>query len=180
MEIPMEIPWHPNLSWWNHSEIMFSWLNHSEIMLNQTSSALLMHLNPMKKLQHFYPLSPPGGAPRGGQGLEDGSWNLGSQALEEGPDGMEGWDGMGDSLLQRFFLAQLQHFFWCVCLAQLQHLFISVFFCSTGTCYFCFCFCLMNWSCVSFFWKDVWFSNGTVFCWRVERWRHVTCDSKGC
>jgi hypothetical protein len=41
---------------------------------------------------------------------------------------MEGWDGMGDSLLQRFFLAQLQHFFWCVCLAQLQHLFISVFF----------------------------------------------------
>ena len=90
---------------------MFSWLNHSEIMLNQTSSALLMHLNPMKKLQHFYPLSPPGGAPRGGQGLEDGSWNLGSQALEEGPDGMEGWDGMGDSLLQRFFFAQLQHFF---------------------------------------------------------------------
>ena len=75
---------------------------------------------------------------------------------------MEGWDGLGDNLLQRFF--------WL----NFSTLFDVFFLLNFSTCLFL--FFLLNWHLLflflflfdelklcSFFWKDVWFSNGTVF-----------------
>lgn len=162
MEIPMEIPWHPNFSWGNHSEIMFSWLNHSEIMLNQTSSALLMHLNPMKKLQHSTPFLHQEALPEVAKALKMGPGTWDRKPLKKDRMGWKDGMGWGITCCSDFFGSTSALFLMCF-FCSISALVYFCFFCSTGTCYFCFCFCLMNWSCVPFFGRMCGFRMGQFF-----------------
>ena len=142
---------------------MFSWLNHSEIMLNQTSSALLMHLNPMKKLQHSTPFLHQEALPEVAKALKMGPGTWDRKPLKKDRMGWKDGMGWGITCCSDFFGSTSALFLMCFS------------FLNFSTCLFL--FFLLNWHllflflflfdelklCSFFFWKDVWFSNGTVF-----------------